>query len=206
MIPFDFIYLRPDTLAQAIALHGELSRTGKSPVYYAGGSEIITMSRVCAIRPGAVIDIKGLPDLQTLAQNEGGLTLGAGLTLASIAESKRFALMKLACGRIADHTNQCRITLGGNLCGTIRYRETSLPLLLCDAAVTLAGADGARTLPFEQAFDGRVLRAPDEVLTQVHVPAWALGARHAHIKKTAQEKIDYPLVNLTAIWKGDELR
>jgi hypothetical protein len=53
MIPFSFSYLRPETLDEAISAHARLSVEGKSPFFYAGGSEIITMCRVSAIRPGA---------------------------------------------------------------------------------------------------------------------------------------------------------
>ena len=44
------------------------------------------------------------------------------------------------------------------------------------------------------------------MVVQVHVPPWALQARHAHIKRTRNEKIDYPLVTLCALWKEDQLR
>lgn len=206
MIPFDYIYLRPDALEEAVLAHQEFVSAGKQPLYYAGGSEIITMSRAGAIRPDAVIDIKRIPELNALSMGEGGLTLGAALTLNQIKQSGLFPLMALASGRIADHTNQCRITLGGNLCGTIHYREASLPLMLSEAQVSLYGPDRARTVPFESVFQGRMRLNPGEIVVAVNVPAWALSARHAHIKKTAHEKIDYPLVNVTALWKGDALR
>lgn len=206
MIPFEFVYLRPDTLAEAVAAYREFEAAGKSALYYAGGSEIITMSRAGAIRPDAVIDVKNIPELNVLSIDQRGLTLGAALTLNQIKESRLFPLMALAAGRIADHTNQCRITLGGNLCGTIIYREASLPLLLSDAFVTLYGPEGERTAPFERVFQGRMQLNPGELAVHVFVPSWALSARHAHLKKTAQEKIDYPLVNVTALWKDGVLR
>lgn len=206
MIPFDFAYLRPDTLAEAVQAHRECALAGQTAMYYAGGSEIITMSRVNAIRPDAVIDIKRIPECNVLSPDQQGLTLGAALSLNRIKESKLFPLLTLACGRIADHTNQCRITLGGNLCGTIIYRETSLPLMLAGAKAGLCGPNGRRTVPFDDVFDGRMHLAPGELVVNIHIPAWALTARHAHIKKTAQEKIDYPLVNVTAIWKERALR
>lgn len=206
MIPFDFVYLRPDTLSEAVQAYAEFWGAGKQPVYYAGGSEVITMSRAGAIRPGAVIDIKRIPELNALTVDEGALTLGAALTLNQIKESRLFPLMALAAGRIADHTNQCRITLGGNLCGTIRYRESSLPLMLAEAQASLFGPDGWRTLPFDSVFRGRMRLMPGEIVASVSVPAWALEARHAHIKRTANEKIDYPLVDVTALWKGEEMR
>ena len=61
-------------------------------------------------------------------------SLGAALTLTTIR-----ALLSLAAGRIADHTIQCKLTLGGNLAGTIHYHETLLPLLLADAVIHIAG-------------------------------------------------------------------
>jgi CO/xanthine dehydrogenase FAD-binding subunit len=206
MIPFGFSYLRPDTLAEAVAAHRAFAQAGKAALYYGGGSEIITMSRVGAIRPDAVIDVKNIPELNVLSSDHAALTLGAALTLNRIKESKLFPLMTLACGRIADHTNQCRITLGGNLCGSIIYRETSLPLLLADAEVAAFGPEGERKMPFRRVFDGRMRLKPGELLTQVRVPGWALSARHAHIKKTARDKIDYPLVNVTALLADDVLR
>ncbi len=206
MIPYDFSYLRPATFQEAVEAFQEFSSAGKQAIYYGGGSEILSMSRVGAIQPDAVVDIKNIPEMNVISVDRDGLTLGAALTLNQVKESRLFPLMSLACGRIADHTNQCRITLGGNLCGTIQYRETSLPLLISDAEVVLWGPEGEKSLPFQRAFDGRIRRAPNEILAQVRIPSWALEARCAHIKKTAREKIDYPLINVTALMKDGMLR
>lgn len=206
MIPFDFIYCRPESLQETAEAYRGLRAEGKAAVYYAGGSEIITLCRAGAIRPDAVVDIKNIPQCRVLAADAQGLHIGAACTLNQIKQSKLFPLLSLACGRIADHTNQCRITLGGNLCGSVIYRETSLPLLLCDAGVTLWSPEGERALPFSSLFSGRMRLNPGELVVQVHIPSWALYARHAHIKRTANEKIDYPLVSVAAIGKDGYLR
>lgn len=206
MIPFDFVYCRPGTLDEAYEAFVQMQAEGKNPVYYGGGSEIITMSRAGSIRPGAVIDIKRLPECMNLSADDGGLHIGAVCTLNQIKESKLFPLLTLACGRIADHTNQCRITLGGNLCGTIIYRETSLPLLLSDCAITLFGNQGLRTVSFQSVFEGRMQLGTGELIVQLYVPGWALGARHFHVKRTTNEKIDYPLVSISALVKDGCLR
>jgi xanthine dehydrogenase FAD-binding subunit len=206
MIPFDFIYCKPSTLKEAHGAYVQLQGEGKSPVYYSGGSEVITMCRAGSIQPGAVIDLKEIPECLPLFIDNNGLTIGASCTLNQIKESKLFPLMALACGRIADHTNQCRITLGGNLCGTIIYRETSLPLLLSDAQITLFGGSGLRSIAFESVFSGRMQLDSGEFIVQVHVPDWALGAQHFHVKRTANEKIDYPLVSMAALRQGKGLR
>ena len=41
-----------------------------------------------------------------LSADGGGAHFGAACTLNQIKESKLFPLLSLACGRIADHTNQ----------------------------------------------------------------------------------------------------
>ncbi|WP_444644347.1 FAD binding domain-containing protein [Caproiciproducens sp. R1] len=206
MIPFSFIYCRPDSLKEAADIYRQLRTEGKAPVYYAGGSEIITMCRSGSIRPDAVIDIKNIPECTALAMDGQVLTIGTACTLNQIKESKLFPLLGLACGRIADHTNQCRITLGGNLCGTIIYRETSLPLLLSDADLVLYGEKGKRTVLFHSVFRGRMQLDSGELAVQVRIPGWALQAHHAHVKITANEKIDYPLVDVAAIRKDNFLR
>lgn len=206
MIAHDFIYYRPDTLREAADVFSQLQSQGKTVLYYGGGSEIITMCRADSIRPDAVIDIKSIPECTELFPEGQTLRIGSACTLNQISTSKLFPLLGLACGRIADHTNQCRITLGGNLCGTILYRETSLPLLLADADITLLGPAGERTVPFPSAFDGRMQLRPGELIVQLCIPAWALSARHFHVKKTANEKIDYPLVSASALCKDNQLR
>lgn len=193
-------------LGEAAAAWAQLRAEGKNPLYYSGGSEIITMCRTGSIQTGAVIDLKNIPECTLLSSDGQAMHIGSACTLNQIKESKLFPLLGLACGRIADHTNQCRITLGGNLCGTIIYRETSLPLLLSDAELSLCGGEGARTVSFGSVFDGRMHLKPGELIVQVHIPSWALQACHFHIKRTQNEKIDYPLVTAAAVWKDGFLR
>lgn len=206
MIPLDFIYCRPDSLQEAAEIYSQMRASGQNPVYYSGGSEIITMCRAGTINPGAVIDIKVIPECNELRFCGDKLVIGACNTLSRIKDAKNFPLLGKACGRVADHTNQCRITLGGNLCGTIIYRETSLPLMLCDAEVLLYGQSGARTEMFSSVFDKNMLLGEGELVVQVHIPAWALDAPFVHVKKTTNEKIDYPLVNVTALSKDGAMR
>lgn len=206
MIPFDFIYYRPNTLTEAVNIYLQLKSEGQKPLYYSGGSEIITMCRGGSIKPDAVIDIKNILECKDISKNNNCLNIGCACTLNQIKESRLFPLLESACGRIADHTNQCRITLGGNICGTIIYRETTLPLLLCDADVTVLGPEGNQVVPFKSIFDGRIHLKPAEIIVQIHIPLWALDVKYFHIKKTQNEKIDYPIVSFAAILKDNFLK
>lgn len=206
MISRDFIYCQADTLKEAAEAYQEYAKQGKQVYYYGGGSEIITMSRAGSICPDVVIDYKSIPECRVLETDGEYLAIGAALSLTAIKDSKRFPMLSSACGRVADHTNQCRITLGGNLCGSIRYRECSLPLLVSDAKLLLAYGKRTRTVPFSSVFQERMQLRPGELVVQALVPIDALDAPYAHIKKATREKIDYPLVGVTAMLLRDKLR
>ncbi len=206
MIAHDFDYYRPETLKEAYGIYQKLSALNKSPAYYAGGSEVITMSRAGSILPGAVIDLKAIPECTYMGFAGEGLMIGACVTLSAIAESGLFPMLGTTVGRIADHTNQCRITLGGNVCGTIIYREAVLPLLLTDCSVYLRGANGERKIPFREVFQERAMLKKGELITRFAIDQRWLDAPYIHVKKTKNEKIDYPLLTLAAVREGGDIR
>jgi Aerobic-type carbon monoxide dehydrogenase, middle subunit CoxM/CutM homologs len=207
MIPFDFEYYRPDSVGEALKAFRQLEAQGKNPVYYGGGTELISMARVGNLSFGAVIDLKSIPECRVLeCDNENRLVLGSALTLSDLTESKRFPLMEKAAGRIADHTVQCKITLGGNLASTILYRETVLPLLLADSTVVVASADGLREYPIRRIFDRKLNLPAGAFLESVKVENRYINAPYFHIKKTRNEKIDYPLITASGMKVGGKLR
>ncbi len=206
MIPFDFEYYKPASVQEAVDAFSELEAAGKTPVYYGGGSELISMARVGNVAFGAVIDIKGIPECNGPRFDQNNLLLGSALTLSDIVESGFFPLMGKIAGRIADHTMQCKITLGGNLAGTIIYRETVLPLLLTDSHIVLAGKNGLRTCPVGQIFSERLLLPKGEFVVEAVVDQTYLQLPYFHIKKTKNEKIDYPLITMAGLKKDGHIR
>lgn len=99
-----------------------------------------------------------------------------------------------------------RITLGGNLAGTIIYREAVLPLLLADATLVLYGPKGERRVPIAEGFQERLQRGQDEFLAQVAVEPKFLQAPWVHVKKVAVEKIGYPLTTVAAMKVDGQMR
>ena len=206
MIPWNFDYCRPDTIDEAVGVFTDETRAGKKAYYYGGGTEIITLSRVSDLSPGVVIDIKQIPECNALETGGTTLTLGAALTLTQVAESNVYPLLGLTCGRIADHTVQDKITLGGNVAGTIIYRESVLPLLLADAAVTVAGPEGLADKPLMAAFDQKMRLNEGEFIVRFILDAACTKLPYWHVKKTSAEKIGYPLLTVCALQAKEGLR
>jgi CO/xanthine dehydrogenase FAD-binding subunit len=206
VIPFDFAYYRPGSVQEAVGLHAELTAQGRHPLYYSGGTEIITLGRLNLLRTGAVIDIKAIPECNVLQGTAGTLAVGAAVTLSAVTDSGLFPLLDHTCAGVADRTARNKITLGGNLCSQIIYREAVLPLLVADSTVVVAGPAGVRTASIHQVFDQRLLLPPGEMLVQVQIDAGYAALPFFSRKRRRSGAIGYPVVSLAALRAPDGIR
>jgi len=205
MIPFDFEYYKPDTVEEAVGLYDSLTSANKKVVYYGGGTEFISMARMNNVNADAVIDIKGIEECNVYELTDGMLTIGSAVTLTRIAELNLFPLLSLAVKRIADHTMQDKITLGGNISGTIIYRESVLPLLVTDCEIMLVSNKGVRFAPINEVFNKQIHLKSGEMIVKVRIKQDYLEMPYLHVKRTKNEKIDYPLITLVALVKNKKI-
>lgn len=206
MNSFDFEYYRPDTLNEAVECFHSLEAVNKKPLYYAGGTEIISMARSESLKFDAVIDLKGIPECGTQVRENGQLVLGAAVTLTQISEAGYYPLLCETVSRIADHTIQGKITLGGNLAGTIKYREAALPLLITNCKAKIMTENGLQDVLFSDVFKGKLQLKKGEFLAQIQIDDQMLNLPYAHVKKTKLDKIDYPLITITAHKNMSEIK
>ncbi len=206
MISFDFEYYRPDTLQEAVELYQSLNSRGLSPLYYGGGTEIISMARLNTVQTGAVIDIKSIPECNIHEIKGSQFIIGAAVTLTQVMESLLFPLLGKSGGRVADHTIRDKITIGGNLCGKIIYREAVLPFLLAESEAVITGPLGERKANIQNVFQETMRLSPGELLVQVITNTDYLSLPHDEVKKTRLDKIDYPLVSIAALKKDGRIR
>ena len=205
MIPFKFEYYQPETAQEAVQTFQDLDARGLQPKYFSGGTEIISMSRVGNLSFGVLIDIKHIPECTQFTSNDKDLVLGSALTLSNVADADVFHLLTLAARRIADHTAQYKITLGGNAAGTVIYHEAALPLLLAGSTAALTGPEGGREVALSELFQRRLNLKKGELLTHFIVPAEAAGLPCVHAKHTEGEKIGYPLLTVMALRRDREI-
>lgn len=199
MIPFDFEYYKPETTEEAVQIYSNLNSKGKKPLYYGGGTEIISMARAFNIYTGAVIDIKGISECNVQELKDNKLIIGSAVTLTQIAEANLFPVLALTVQRIADHTIQDKITLGGNIAGTIIYRESVLPLLISGSEVTIASLNGLRQVPLMDIFEKRIKLSSGDFIVNAAIDSHFLSLPYVHSKRTKSDKIDYPLITLAAL-------
>ncbi|CAM3002981.1 FAD binding domain-containing protein [Paenibacillus sediminis] len=206
MIPFNFEYYEPSTIQEAVHLFKVLDDQGKHPLYYSGGTEIITLGRINEIYTGAVIDIKNIPECSTLAIHNEKLILGCALTLSELHDSGLFPLLGETGAGVADRTSRNKITLGGNICSQIIYREAVLPLLLTDSEVRIAGPGGMQQVPINQIFNQKLQLRKGELFVQSITDTSYIHMPYTAVKKRKVSAIDYPLVTIAAIRTNSMIR
>ncbi len=205
MIPFNFIYYRPENLAEAVEAGARAENEDLRPLYLAGGTEITTFCRRGKIEPGALIDIKRVSECRRLSREGDEIILGAALTLNEVIESGVFPFLARAAS-IVDHTVRNRLTLGGNIAGRLPYRETVLPLLLAEARARLAGAGGERLVPLADVFSRRLLLEKGELLVDLRVPAAASAQPWFYRRRVRKTRVDYPLLTACFLKANGGLR
>ncbi|MBC2581631.1 FAD binding domain-containing protein [Clostridium sp. DJ247] len=206
MISFNFSYYKSDSIQEAVNLHYQLSKENKNPLYYSGGTEIITMARRNNIHTEAVIDIKGIPECNVLSSKADEFVVGAAITLTQIAESKSIPLLSKVSTFPADHTARDKITFCGNICGNIIYREAVLGLLITDSTAIIVGKKNKKSFNINDIFKEKILLEKDEFLLQTRTNNDYNNVPYIAIRKNQKGKTGYPLVSMAALKKDNKIR
>lgn len=205
MVPFNLLYYRPDSVDEALDLFQTLSKEHRHPAFYGGGTEILTRARVQDAEFGAVIDLKGIPEVLVHRDYQGSAEFGAGIRLTHLADRNLWPLLTATADRVADHTARTQITLGGNLLSVLPYREAILPFLMSDSAeVKVATASGTRTHRVRDLYDRALRIRPGDFLVSLSVDRHETqGLAFKSRKMTRIDWIDYPLVTIALTRRHD---
>ena len=206
MLPFNFDYYRPETLKEAVDLYQYLDQQGKQPFYFSGGTELLTLGRIDLAYTEAVIDMKGIPETSVMQVSGDHLLLGSSLTLTAIEEANPFPLLTKTASEVADHSARGKITLGGNICARIFYREAVLPFLLADSRLLIIGAEGEKIVPIHDVFQGHLRLDNGEYLVQTATELRYIHAPYFTVKRRQQWETGYPLITLAALKIDQRIR
>ena len=202
MIPFAIEYLQAESIDEAAGAWREASRAGKTVRYFGGGTELVTGARN-HVEFDVLIDLKRIPELAALDLREG--SVGAAVRLSELADQREIPLLASTARGVADRTVRNSITLGGNLCSALPYRETLLPLLLFDAQLELAGPDGRRHVAVREICGRRLELRDGEFIVRARLPD-ASRVEGFYRRRTRDARVDYPLVTLCMVRIGGKIR
>lgn len=167
-------YAKPSTLEDAVRLLS--AHDGARAL--AGGQTLTNVMKARAAAPDVLVDLNGLDELRTIARTgDGGLELGAMVTLSELMRSSDVAEARPILGevaaQIADVQVRNRGTIGGNICSNDPTNHLPPVVAALGATMTIRAADGERTVTADDFFLGVYMTAvgPGELLTKLTIPA-----------------------------------
>ncbi len=173
MIPAAFDYHAPRTLEEAVAL---LAAHDDAKVL-SGGQSLLPLLKLRLGAAAHLVDIGRIPGLEYVEERGGHLAIGGRTREADLERSdvvrERYPLLAETAAVIADPLVRNLATVGGNLAHGDPANDHPATMLALRAEVVAKGPGGERVIPIDEFFLGlfQTALAPDEILTEIRVPA-----------------------------------
>ena len=191
MIPAQFDYVAPTSLAEAVTALGE---AGEDAKILAGGQSLIPVLRLRLAFPTVLVDLGKVDELRGVRDDGDALVIGAMTRHSDVLEDplvRQYAgLLAEATATVADPAVRHRGTFGGALAHADPAGDLAAVALALDAELVAEGPGGRRSIPAREFFLDYLETAlsPDEILAAVRVPklegAW--GYRYEKFNRVAQ--------------------
>jgi aerobic carbon-monoxide dehydrogenase medium subunit len=197
MIPAEFDYAAPESVDEAIAA---LRDGGEDAKLLAGGHSLLPLMKLRLAFPTLLVDLRRVPGLSGIERENGSFRVGAMTTHHQVATGG-LGLASAAAATIADQQVRNRGTIGGSLAHGDTASDMPAVLLACEGEVTARGSGGERTIAASELFQDYLTTslAPDEVLTEVRLPAMD-GYGFAY-EKFNRRREDWAMVGVCALVK-----
>jgi aerobic carbon-monoxide dehydrogenase medium subunit len=169
MITAPFDYEAPDSLEEAIRM---LHENGEDAKVLAGGHSLLPLMKVRLAAPTVLVDIRNIPGLDHIQQDDGGWRIGPMTRHAELQDTPELGVVSRAASLIADQQVRNRGTIGGSLAHGDPASDLPAVLLALDGEVTARGPNGERTIAARDLFEDYLTTAlaHDEVITEVRLP------------------------------------
>lgn len=201
MKPPRFDYHAPRALTEAIDL---IARHGGAARVLAGGQSLVPMLNFRLAQPEALVDLRHVPGLAHIEADAGTIRIGA-MTRQRQAEhspviAQHLPLMAAALQWVGHAPTRSRGTIGGSIAHADPSAELPMVLRALDGEVVASGPSGARVIPADALFQSMFTTAlaPDEILTEVRLPAMPAGCACA-IEEFARRPGDFAIVAVAVV-------
>ena len=205
----EILYERPETLESAVAL---LSGAQGLAKLLAGGTDLLVQMRGGRVEPGLLVDIKGISEMRSIVEENGGIRFGAAVTCMELVEHEAFATawpgVTDAVKLIGSIQVKGRATVGGNLCNASPAADSVPALIAAGAVASIVGPDGRREARVEDVptGPGKTALAKGEIVASFLLPRRPPRSGDAYLRFTPRTEMDIAVVgagvSLTLDQKG----
>jgi CO/xanthine dehydrogenase FAD-binding subunit len=195
----DLRYDAPVSLAEAVKLLA--AATGPARLL-AGGTDIIVQMENELLEPDLLVDLKKIPDLRQIRQENGGWRIGAAVSGMEMIEHAGLCAkwpglidgVKL----IGSIQVKGRATVAGNLCNASPGADSVPPLVTAGAIARVVGPGGTREVPVEKipVAPGKTSLAAGEIIESIFLPARPRNSGDAYLRFTPRTEMDIAVVGV----------
>ncbi|MDE0400980.1 MAG: xanthine dehydrogenase family protein subunit M [Candidatus Poribacteria bacterium] len=192
-----FEFYEPTTLAEASRLFAE-----EHAQLLAGGTDIIIGMKAYTETPESVISLQKIPGLAGITTDGDSINIGAMTKVREVELSGDIQQHHTALAEGAAEIGSIQIrnlaTIGGNIAHASPAADTVAGLLVANAQVDIASADGERSVPIDELFTGpgQTVLTPGEIITRFRLPSPASGSHY--IKHKIREVMDLAFIGVAA--------
>jgi len=157
-------------------LDAALAATRRGARVLAGGQSLGPMLNLRVARPGALVTVARLADLNGASEDAEFVTLGAAVTHAAIEDGRTPDLaggvLRRIAGGIAYRAVRNRGTIGGSLCHADPAADWVTTLTALAASLIIAGVGGRREARVQDFVRGvyQTTLAADEIVCAIRIP------------------------------------
>ncbi len=205
----DLSYAAPDNVEAAVAL---LAEAGGGARVLAGGTDVLVLLHGEIIEPELIVDIKNIPELRSIAKQDGGWRVGAAVPGMELVDHEGFAAdwpgVIEGVALIGSIQIKGRASMGGNLCNASPAADSVPPLIAAGAICNIAGPNGQRTAPVEDIITGpgQTSLAVGEIVVSFSFAARPPHSGDCYLRLTPRTEMDIAIVgagvNLTLDGSG----
>lgn len=193
-------YFEPASIKECCDL---LTEYGKDAKLLAGGTDLVPKMKAELLTPKVVISLHKIPGLDTYTLCEKGVTIGALMPLRKLSlceELNDWPALKAAAGHVSSMQIRNQATLGGNACNASPSADAVEGLMVYDAIVNIAGAEGNREVKIADFFKGpgKTDLKEGEFVVSFFVPTPAEGTGAAYRKFAIRGDTDISIVGAGA--------
>jgi aerobic carbon-monoxide dehydrogenase medium subunit len=170
MYPAQFEYVAPSSLEEALSV---LSESGGEAKILAGGHSLLPMMKLRLAQPAKLVDLSRIQGLNEIRLDASGISIGAMVTHAEVAESpevaRAFPVLAEAEHVVGDLQVRNRGTVGGSLAHADPAGDLPAAFLALEGEVTARGPGGERVIRSTEFFVDILTTAleENEILTQI---------------------------------------
>jgi len=196
-----FTFHEPATLDECLSL---LNQHGSEAAVLAGGTDLLVNMKKGLVRPGLLVSLARVGELQEISTNgnSGGLQLGAMVTMDAIAAHeeirRRFGILAQAAQKLGSPLIRNRASIGGNLVTARPAADSHGPLICLGARIRLEDLSGSREVSAEDFFlgPGESVRRPNELVTRVTIDNPPPRSGGAYLKYGIRKTLEIAVVNV----------